>query len=65
MIVLIAGIVFTLLRSWRMTALALLTTALSVLWAIGCMGWLGWPQSELTQALAPAVLVIGVRNNFV
>jgi len=60
MVVLIAGIVFALLRSWRMTALALLTTGLAVLWAIGAMGWLGWPQSELTQALAPAVLVIGV-----
>ncbi len=60
MIVLVAAIVFALLRSWRMTALALLTTGLAVLWAIGAMGWLGWPQSELTQALAPAVLVIGV-----
>lgn len=60
MVALIAGIVFGLLRSWRMTAVALLTTGLAVLWAIGAMGWLGWPQSELTQALAPAVLVIGV-----
>ncbi len=60
MIVIIAGIVFALLRSWRMTGLALLTTGLAVLFALGAMGWLGWPQSELTQALAPAVLVIGV-----
>jgi predicted RND superfamily exporter protein/signal transduction histidine kinase len=60
MVALIAAIVFALLRSWRMAAVALLTTGLSVLWAIGAMGWLGWPQSELTQALAPAVLVIGV-----
>jgi predicted RND superfamily exporter protein/signal transduction histidine kinase len=60
MIAIVAGIVFALLRSWRMTGLALLTTGLAVLVALGAMGWLGWPQSELTQALAPAVLVIGV-----
>jgi hypothetical protein len=60
MVALIAAIVYALLRSWRMTLIALVTTGLAVLWAIGAMGWLGWPQSELTQALAPAVLVIGV-----
>jgi len=60
MVLLVGAIIYALLRSWRMTIVVFATTGLAVLWAMGTMGWLGWPQSELTQALAPAILVIGI-----
>jgi hypothetical protein len=60
MVLLIGAIIYALLRSWRLTLVVFATTGLAVLWAMGAMGWLGWPQSELTQALAPAILVIGI-----
>jgi predicted RND superfamily exporter protein/signal transduction histidine kinase len=60
MVLLVGAIIYALLRSWRMTVVVFATTGLAVLWAMGSMGWLGWPQSELTQALAPAILVIGI-----
>jgi hypothetical protein len=60
MVGLIALVIYSLFRSWRVTLAALATTGLAVLWAMGGMGWLGWAQSEVTQALPPQILVIGV-----
>ena len=60
MIVLIALVMTVLLGSLAGTALALTAVALTVLWVFGLMGWLGWPQTSLTQALAPLVLTVGV-----
>jgi predicted RND superfamily exporter protein len=57
---LIAGIFFVLFRSWQIVAVSLATVGLSVVWAFGVMGWLGWPQTAVTQALAPFILVVGV-----
>jgi predicted RND superfamily exporter protein len=47
-------------RSWTTAAISLATVGLGVLWTFGAMGWLGWPQNSVTQALAPLLLVIGV-----
>jgi hypothetical protein len=60
MVALIAAASFWLFRSWWLTSLALATTGVSVLVALGAMGWLGWRQNELTQALAPSILVVSV-----
>lgn len=60
MVGLIAVTLYWLFRNLRVTLAALATTGLALLWALGAMGWLGWPQSEVTQALPPQVLVIGV-----
>lgn len=37
----------------------LASTGLAALWTLGALGWLGWPQSTLTQTLPPLVLVVG------
>jgi uncharacterized protein len=60
MLALIAAVVLALFRSVPVTAAALATVGLAVLWAFGFMGWMGWPQNSITQALAPLLLVIGV-----
>jgi predicted RND superfamily exporter protein len=57
---LIGGIFFVLFRSWQIVAVSLATVGLAVVWAFGVMGWLGWPQTAVTQALAPFILVVGV-----
>ncbi len=39
---------------------SLACVGVALLWTLGLQGWLGWPQTSLSQALAPLVLVIGV-----
>lgn len=60
MISLVFVVILALFRSWVTAALALGTAGIAVVWAMGSMSWLGWPQMELTQPLPAAVLVVGV-----
>ncbi|MGH0029477.1 MAG: efflux RND transporter permease subunit [Myxococcota bacterium] len=60
MVALIAVVLLLVFRSLAAAALSLATVGLGVLWSFGVMGWLGWPQNSVTQALAPLLLVIGV-----
>jgi len=48
-----------LLRSPASTAALLGAIGLAVLWTHGLLGWLGIPQTTLTQILAPVLLVVG------
>ncbi len=59
-VALIGAALVWLFRSWRAAFAALLTVGLAVVWSFGAMGWLGWPHTAVTQALAPFILVIGV-----
>jgi predicted RND superfamily exporter protein len=61
-VVLIAVVLSVLFGNVRMTAAALASVGVAVVWTFGAMGWLGWPQTAVTQALAPFVLVVGVCN---
>lgn len=60
MVALVAIVLVLLFRSWLDAAVALVSVGAAVAWTLGLMGWLGWPQNSLTQALPPLVLVIGV-----
>ena len=60
MLVLVAAVVLVLFRSWLPAAISLAAVGIAVLWTFGLLGWLGWPLSSLTSALAPLILVIGV-----
>ena len=60
-LVLLIGVVllfFT--RSWQQTLVILVSTGIALLWALGLLGWLGWPRDGMLQVLAPLVLVFGV-----
>jgi predicted RND superfamily exporter protein len=59
-VALIAVIFCCLFRSWKIAAICLSSVGLAVIWAFGAMGWLGWPQTAVSQALAPFILVVGV-----
>ncbi len=61
-VVVIAAVLVALFRSWRAALISLGSVGLSVVWAFGVMGWLGWPQTALSQALAPFILTVGVCN---
>jgi predicted RND superfamily exporter protein len=61
-VLLIAAVLATLFGSLRITAAALSSVGVAVVWTFGAMGWLGWPQTAVTQALAPFVLVVGICN---
>lgn len=60
MIALTAVVLFILTRTIAAVCVALATSGAAVLWSVGSMAWLGWPQMELMQALPPVILVIGV-----
>ncbi len=59
-VLLIGGVVAWLFRSLPVVLASLSCVGLSVVWSFGAMGWLGWPQTAVTQALAPFILVVGV-----
>ncbi len=60
MVGLIAIALLVLFGSLAAAAVALLAVGIAIIWTLGLMGWLGWPQNSLTQILPPLVLVIGV-----
>lgn len=60
MVAVVAAVLVFLFRSWWEAAVTLASVGLAVAWSLGLMGWLGWPQNSLSQALPPLVLVIGV-----
>ena len=57
-LVLIATIFFF-LRSWFAALLPILTSALSILWTFGIMGWLGIPLNILSAMIPSLIVVIG------
>jgi len=60
MVALVGLTLMLLFRSVAAAALSLVTVGLAVVWTLGLAGWLGWPQTTLSQALAPLLLVVGV-----
>jgi hypothetical protein len=62
MVALVAlGLAF-LLRSPGASLALLGAVGVAVVWTLGLLGWLGWPENTLTQILPPIVLVIGTCN---
>ncbi len=59
---LIGAMLRALFRSLRVALAALATVVVATLWSFGLMGWLGWPQTAVTQALAPFIAVVGICN---
>jgi predicted RND superfamily exporter protein len=51
-----------LLRSPGASLALLAAVGVAVVWTLGLLGWLGWPENTLTQILPPIVLVIGTCN---
>jgi predicted RND superfamily exporter protein len=59
---LVGAMLQALFRSLRVALATLATVAVAIVWSFGLMGWLGWPQTAVTQALAPFILVVGICN---
>jgi len=58
----IGALLLLLFRSLRVSLASLVAVGIAVGWSFGALGWLGWPQTAVTQALAPFVVVVGVCN---
>lgn len=58
--IVIALMIFLLSRSLWMVLLTLLSMGVALVWTFGLLGWLGWPQDSILQALAPLILIMGV-----
>ncbi len=59
-VVLIGVILLLAFRSLAPALLALVTSGLALVWAIGLQGWLGWPRTSFFQVLPPLMLTLGV-----
>ena len=59
-VLLIGAMILALFRSFRAALASLTAVGIAVIWSFGLMGWLGWPQTAVTQALAPFVVVVGI-----
>ena len=60
-LVFLIGIVLLLfMRSWQQAAVTLGSTGLALIWSMGLLGHLAWPQDSLLEVLAPLILVFGV-----
>jgi len=59
---LIGAMLLVLFRSLRVALVSLAAVGIAVVWSLGLMGWLGWPQTAVTQALAPFIVVVGICN---
>ena len=51
--------ILLLLRSWFGAIVPLITSGLSIVWALGLMGWIGMPLNILSSMLPSLVMVIG------
>lgn len=60
MVGLIAVVLTVVVGAPRATACVLGAVGLVVVWVLGLAGWIGWPETSLTQALPPLLLVVGV-----
>ena len=60
LVALIGAVLLYSTRSWQQTLATLAATGLALLWALGVLGWLHWPQDSMLEVLAPIVLVVGV-----
>ena len=60
MALVIALILYLLTRSWLHTLITLAAMGLALLWTLGLLGWLSWPQDSILQVLAPVVVIVGV-----
>ena len=61
-VLLIGAMILALFRSFRVALASLAAVGIAVVWSFGLMGWLGWPQTAVTQALAPFIVVVGICN---
>jgi predicted RND superfamily exporter protein len=60
LVLLIGGVLLFLTRSWQQSLIALATMGLSLLWTLGILGWVGWPQDGMLEVLAPLIVIVGV-----
>lgn len=60
MVALVGLVLVVLFRSLGIAVAALVTVGVGVVWTFGAMGWIGWSENSVTQALPPLLLVIGV-----
>ena len=60
LVALIGIALFLLTRSWQQALVSLLCTGLALIWTLGVLGWLRWPQDGMLQVLAPLLLIVGV-----
>jgi predicted RND superfamily exporter protein len=58
----IGALLWLLFRSFRVALASLAAIGIAVVWSLGLMGWLAWPRTAVTQALAPFIVVVGICN---
>ncbi len=63
MIAIVGVVICLVFHSVGQTLATLAAVGVAAIWTVGLAGWLGWPQTSLSQVLAPLVLVMGVCDS--
>jgi predicted RND superfamily exporter protein/signal transduction histidine kinase len=59
-VVAVAAIIWLLFRTPLAIVPVLTAVGIAAVSCLGLMGWMGWPENEISQAIVPLLLVIGV-----
>jgi uncharacterized protein len=59
-VLLVAAVIWILFRRPSVVLPSLATVGIAALWTLGLMGWMRWPETEISQALVPLLLVVGI-----
>jgi predicted RND superfamily exporter protein/signal transduction histidine kinase len=59
-VVMVAVVIWLLFRTPLVIVPVLTTVGIAAVSCLGLMGWMGWPENEISQAIVPLLLVIGV-----
>ena len=60
LVLIIFCVLFFLTRSFRHSLITMATMGLALVWTLGALGWLGWPQDGMLEVLAPLIMIVGV-----
>lgn len=62
MIVVVALLLLAFFRSWRVMLVCLTVVVMSVVWAVGSIGLLGYKLTSVMSVIPPLIIVIGIPN---
>ncbi len=62
MVLVVAALIYLFFRSWRVMFVCLTVVAVSVVWAVGSIGLLGYRLTSVMSVIPPLIIVIGIPN---
>ncbi|MEM7234395.1 MAG: hypothetical protein AAF517_19610, partial [Planctomycetota bacterium] len=62
-VVLAGSVLVALSASLRRSVFSLISVGFALVWSLGTLGFLGWPQDSILQVLPPLILIVGICDS--